>query len=390
MELAHGGGEKGPWQQNESRFDYVDDPSAVITPDGGTAVVWVDQAKMDVMFQVITPDGRKRFAQPINVSRSPTVFSWLPRIAVSAHRPDDVYVLWQEIVFSGGPHGGDIFFARSRDGGATFEAPRNLTATIYGEGKGRLAYERWDNGSMDLFVSDRGDIYAAWTAWDGPLWLTRSVDGGATFARSHVIERGEPYPARAPAIAATGDHVWLAWTTGEHASADIRVAASDDGGDTFAPPIVVDRTRSFSDAPDLALDDAGTLHLVFGDAMHVRYTRSTDGGRSFEPSHVISARQQAGFPTLAVAGERVDVVWELYTNDRAPHGLGFTRSENAGASFAAPVEVPGTRDRGRNGSQQGRLTRKLAVRGDKVVVVNSALRHGESSRVWMVRGIDKS
>jgi hypothetical protein len=390
VELARGGGEKGPWQQNESRFDYVDDPSAAITADGATAVVWVDQARMEVLFQVIEPDDRARFAQPIDVSRSPGVFSWLPRVAVSAQRPDDVYVLWQEIVFSGGPHGGDIFFTRSRDGGATFEPPRNLTRTTYGEGKGRLAYDRWDNGSIDLVVSDRGDIYAAWTAWDGPLWLTRSVDGGATFTTPHVIERGEEAPARAPAIAAAGDRVWVAWTTGEHASADIRVAASADGGATFAPPRIVERTPAFSDAPDLAIDGAGTLHLVFGDAMHVRYTRSIDGGATFAPSRVISAKQQAGFPTLAVDRGRVDVLWELYAADHAPHGLGFTRSEDGGATFARPVEVPGTRDAGPNGSQQGRLTHKLAVRDHAIIIVNSALRRGEGSRVWLVRGTASS
>jgi hypothetical protein len=26
-EIAEGRGEKGPWQQNESRYDYVDDPA---------------------------------------------------------------------------------------------------------------------------------------------------------------------------------------------------------------------------------------------------------------------------------------------------------------------------------------------------------------------------
>ena len=30
--------------------------------------------------------------------------------------------------------------------------------------------------------------------------------------------------------------------------------------------------------------------------------------------------------------------------------------------------------------------RKLAVRDDTIVVVNSAKRQGESSRVWMIRG----
>jgi hypothetical protein len=386
VELAQGGGEKGPWQQNESHFDYVDDPSAAIAADGSTAVVWVDQAKMDVFFQVLAPDNRTKFAQPVNVSRSPDVFSWLPRVALSTQRPQDVYVLWQEIVFSGGPHGGEIFFARSRDGGATFEAPMNLTRTLYGEGKGRLAYDSWDNGSLDLVVSDRGDIYAAWTAWDGPLWLTRSGDGGETFDAPRVVEQGDEHPARAPAIAAMGDRVWLAWTTGEDPTADIRVATSHDGGKTFAQPIVVEHTPAFSDAPDLAVDSAGTVHVVFGDAMHMRYARSSNGGVSFEPSRVISGREQAGFPTVVVDRGRVDVLWELYTADRSPHGLGFSRSLDGGNTFVEPVEVPGTRDAGRNGSQQGRLTHKLAVRDHAIVVVNSALRPGERSRVWLVRG----
>ena len=39
-----------------------------------------------------------------------------------------------------------------------------------------------------------------------------------------------------------------------------------------------------------------------------------------------------------------------------------------------------------NGGFEGRLTRKLALRDDAIVVVNSAKRAGESSRVWMLRG----
>jgi hypothetical protein len=341
---------------------------------------------MDVFFQVITADDQMRFARPVNVSRTPDVFSWLPRVALSPQRPHDVHVLWQEIVFSGGPHGGEMFFARSRDGGATFETPQNLTRSIQGEGKGRLEYHKWDNGSFDLAVSDRGVLYATWTAWDGPLWIARSVNGGATFETPQVIHDGVAHPARAPAVAAAADQVCLAWTTGEDPTADVRVAVSRDGGATFAPPMIVEHTPGFSDAPDLAIDSKGTVHLVFGDAMHIRYSRSRDGGVSFERSREISSRQQAGFPTLVTDGDRVDVVWELFMDNHAAHGLGFTRSLDGGKTFADPVEVPGSRDRGTNGSQQGRLTHKLAARDDTIVVVNSALRRGELSRVWLVRG----
>src|ERR671939_82717 len=85
--------------------------------------------------------------EPVNVSRSPHTFSWLPRIAVSSADPRRVLVLWQEIIFSGGSHGGDILLARSEDGGRSFAPPLNLSNSRAGDGKGRLTRERWHNRS---------------------------------------------------------------------------------------------------------------------------------------------------------------------------------------------------------------------------------------------------
>src|SRR5690606_33514339 len=124
IEVARGGGERGAWRQNESDYDYVDDPSVALDASGNTAVMWVDQETSDVYFQRYAPGGAPILPRAVDVSRTPDVFSWLPRLAL---RGDDVYVLWQEIVFSGGSHGGDILFARSRDGGRTFEPPLNLS-----------------------------------------------------------------------------------------------------------------------------------------------------------------------------------------------------------------------------------------------------------------------
>ena len=386
VELATGGGEKGPWQQNESRFDYVDDPTVAIAADGAVMIAWVDQAKKDVLLQVRDRGGRARFA-PVNVSRTPAVFSWLPRVVVSG---DDVFVLWQEIVFSGGSHGGDIFFARSPDGGRMFEEPRNLSASMHGDGKGRINAERWHNGSLDLALGGDGTLYIAWTAYEGQLWLRRSRDGGETFDRAVVVDDAKQAPARAPSLA-VGDAVYLAWTVGENESADVRVAKSRDG-QSFGEPVIVEKTTHYSDAPKLAFAD-GMLHLVISETSggpfakpSVRYTRSRDGV-AFDKPRVISGREGAGFPSLAVDGARVFVTWERFTDDTEfAHGLGLAYSLDNGATFAAPAEIAGTHDRGANGSQQGKLTEKLAVRDDTIAVVNSTLRFGESSRVWLVSG----
>src|SRR5262245_61707534 len=73
-EIATGRAERGPWRMNESRFDYVDDPSIAIDEQGGVAVVWVDQARKDVLFQRFSATGARR-GKPVNVSRSPAIFS---------------------------------------------------------------------------------------------------------------------------------------------------------------------------------------------------------------------------------------------------------------------------------------------------------------------------
>ena len=404
VQVAAGRAERGPWRQNDSRYDYVDDPTVALDAKGVAYVAWVDQRRKDVLFQVFEPNGKPRLNEPVNVSRTPRVFSWLPRVAVSPKEPRDLYVLWQEIVFSGGSHGGDIFFARSRDGGATFEKPRNLSRSVGGDGKGRINKDIWHNGSLDIAVADDGAIYAAWSEYEGPLWFSRSTDRGASFSRPLQLgELPKPKPARAPALAAApGGRVYLAWPVGDDTDADVRIAHSTDAGLTFTAPRVVEQTSGYSDAPKIALDAKGTLHLVLAqsaagpfDRYHVRYLRSTDRGRTFAPGVDISSalpegQVSAGFPSLALdrAGN-VFVLWEVFADQRMPpRGLALAVSRDGGATFATPDVIPASADPegGFNGSLQGLLMRKLAVdaAGD-VAVVNSSFNPAGASRVWLTR-----
>ena len=377
---------------NESRYDYVDDPTVAIDDHGRIAVAWVDQARKDVLFRLVGASRQpQRFStgggepgQTVNVSRSPAVFSWLPRIAIDSGQR--VFVLWQEIIFSGGSHGGDILFARSEDGGRSFSAPVNLSNSIAGDGKGRMNEDSWHNGSLDLALGPDGTLYVAWTEYEGALWVRRSGDGGRTFSRRLRID--EAKPARGPALAAgPGGVVYLAWTVGDE-GAGIRVARSTDGGGSFGAPVIVSRSRSHSDAPKLAVDAAGTLHVVHAESRRILYSRSTDGARSFAAPRDISGAN-AGFPALGLdGGGNLYVLWERFADHPVrPRGLALVVSKDGGASFTEPVVVPGSADTGWNGSAQGLLMRKLAVNRDgALAIVNSSFSENERSRVWLMRG----
>lgn len=403
IEITRGEGEKGPWQQNESRYFYVDDPTVAAGKDGRTFVAWVDQARKDVFFQRLAPDGSKQLSDPVDVSRNPATFSWLPRIALTPNA-DSVYVLWQEIIFSGGSHGGDILFARSEDGGTSFSQPINLSQSVAGDGKGRISKEIWHNGSFDLVAGPDGAVYAAWTAYEGALWFSRSNDGGKSFSRPRHVAGSEALPARGPSLALGPlGEVHLAWTVGEDQEADIHFATSADGGESFGEIIIVASNSTYSDGPKLGVAPDGTVHLVYAESTggpfvrsDIRYTRLHNGRSSFEAPRVIShplprGVSSAGFPALEVdAKNRIYVSWELYPNaGQRPRGLGMTVSRNGGESFSAPEAVPASADPagGSNGSHQGLLMDKLAVDADgTITLANSVLKRGEFSRVWLIRG----
>lgn len=404
IEVAAGGGYQGPWRMNESEYDYVDDPTVAIDAKGFVAVAWAEQSRKDIFFQIYAPDGKSRLKQPVNVSRSRKVFSWLPRMLISGRDATDVYILWQEIVFSGGSHGGEIFFARSADGGKTFHRPLNLSNSIAGDGKGRLDSRYWNNGSLDLAIGPQGNLYVAWTEYEGALWFRRSADGGDNFSEPlRIAGGGGANPARGPALAVGGEGtVYLAWAVGEDPTADIHFAKSGDDGRSFGKPGIVFESAGHSDAPKIVVGGDGTVHVVYAESpagpfgrYHVRYTRSSDRGATFEEPREIPSPQtefeSRHFPALSVDDEdKLYVLWERFPG-RGTHaiGLGFAYSNDGGRTFASPSVVPGSADPNPsiNGSQQGLLMRKLAVNGaGAIAVVNSTFQRNETSRVWLFRG----
>lgn len=403
IEIASGDAHQGPWRMNESEFLYVDDAGVAMNNTGRIAIVWANNAEQDIYFQSVTADGDRLPTEPVNVSRSPDTFSWLPRVAIS-NDANEVYILWQEIVFSGGSHGGEIFFARSTDGGNSFSKPRNLSNTTAGAGKGRLDQRRWHNGSLDLALDNKGNLYTVWTEYEGKLWFSRSTDGGQNFSTPLHIAGDDTTPARGPSLAVhDSDNIYLAWTVGEDRAANIHFAQSADAGESFSQPVTVQDSQGHADAPKLAIDSTGVIHLVYGESekgpwqnYHIRYSRSTDGGETFEQSRDISQPLTedffaTNFPALAVDGDdNVYVLWELFPERHIRSlGLGFTHSGDNGDSFTTPEAIPGSTDPslGINGSLQGLLMNKLAVNEQgQIAIVNSTFYPDRSSHIWLYHG----
>lgn len=400
VEVASGEGRVGPWRMNESDWRYVDDPTVAVAPDGSIGVAWVDQARKDVFFRRYAPDGAARLDTPVRVSKSPGIFSWLPRVVMA---DDRVFVLWQEIVFSGGTHGGEAFFARSADGGQTFSDPVNLSETTHGAGKGRLTDEYWHNGSLDLVLGDDGSLVAAWTEYQGPLRVAGSADGGISWWEPVRVSGGDgTLPARGPSLALHDGRVHLAWAVGGDPAADIRYATSPDGGQTWSELRLIAASGAHADAPKVAVHADGTVHLTWMESRagplrdyRIRYVRESSAAD--RPGETVSISEplpegydSAGFPSLELDRKgNPHIVFELFKGrSRRGSGLALVRSVDGGASFTPPAVIPrgGASAAGINGSLQGLLMDKLAVTpGGGIVVVNSTIDRDVSSHVWLMQ-----
>lgn len=77
-------------------------------------------------------------------------------------------------------------------------------------------------------------------------------------------------PVNGPAVAARGKTVWVAWYTEADGKPSLRLARSDDAGDTFAEPLRIAEGEGVLGRAALAID---------GDALWLAWIEERDGGR---------------------------------------------------------------------------------------------------------------
>jgi hypothetical protein len=157
-----------------------------------------------------------------------------------------------------------------------------------------------------------------------------SFDGGRTWQETGPL----PFPTGTN----TGDDVTIAFDAAGHgfvaamatSEADgqmsrtdrnVVVWRSDDGGRTFAPPVLA-AAHQFVDHPWLAVDPAdGTLFLtwVAEDHASAGFTRSTDGGTTFDPARTVARPPgSVSMPVLAAANGAVAIAYETGINGADP------------------------------------------------------------------------
>lgn len=249
-----------------------------------------------------------------------------PRVAVGPR--GEVYVAWQKsTVLPGRAYpASDLRFARSDDGGRTF-----VPAVTVNDDAGGLPSSHTFH---DLVAGPDGTLYLS--------WLDSRVRDSVRVARGiHDL----------PAAGGHGGHGARAAEPAEAdlPGAEVRVAASRDGGRTWGPSAVVDGGVCPCCRTALAVGPDGAVYVAWrkvfpGGVRDVVVARSGDGGRTFSApvavhhdGWVFPGCPHAG-PSLAVDGSgRVHVAW--YTGREGRQGLWYAISRPGALAFGDPAAL---------------------------------------------------
>ncbi len=312
-------------------------PQAVLGEEGTLHLLFLkgEPAGGDLFYQRRAP-GERAFAAPVQVNSQPG-----SAIAIGTIRGGHlalgrrVHVAWM-----GAGKGGEFFYSRADEQGASFEPQRNLIHTAYGlDGGGSLAADQ------------QGRVYAAWHAGtEGEesrrVWVARSSDEGQTFSSEERADPGETGVCGCCGMRAGVDRqgalylLYRAATAGVHR--DMHLLISGDGGERFADfPVHPWELRACPmSSASLSPVEPGML-LAWETDGQIYYARADRSGLRSAPIPAPGAGKGRKHP--AVVGNRqgeVLLVWDEGTGWNQGGALAWQGYDPQGMPTAAQGRVP--------------------------------------------------
>ena len=297
--------------------------SSIAVDDNGTAyIVWVDYNNGDIFFAKST-DGGASFTPSVRINNNESRGG---NPSISVDKSGVIYVVWH--------HQGSIFFAKSINSGKSF-SPNVKVDNITADGSSSF------NPSIAI---DDSNIYVAWYGrvqyqeW-GDVYFGRSTDGGKSFSETLRVSDKSSAVTSHPSITTKNGKVFIVWVGGPNLGANIHFAMSTNGGISFDPNVNITDSGGMITSVDrcVGVDSSGNIYVVWS-IEDIYVSKSIDGGLSFLPEVKVNDNGNAGNPSIAVDNNsNVYIAWQEFRNDRLD--VYFDKSSDGGESFGTDIKV---------------------------------------------------
>jgi hypothetical protein len=247
-------------------------------------------------------------------------FSMTPDVAASN---GVVHVAWMDSV--DGPGGDRIFYRRSLDGGATWEARTKLVGPFHASGGGPS-------------IAAAGDVVHLLWIQGSKVFHKRSVDGGVTWgARTRLSSLALGHRDLTD-IALRGDEVHVVWGDTGPGNWEIFYRRSVDNGQTWLKRKRISHTADSSMSAAVAVR-LSKVHIVWWENPGlVMYRQSGNGGKTFSPATTVGeSALSSAQPGIAAAKSGAVVAWTQWVD--AGLQVVYRRSVDHGGTWAAPLQV---------------------------------------------------
>ncbi len=285
-----------------------------------------------------------------------------PGIAVNSKDPNQVVAVFQ----------GRARAAWSVDGGKSFTLAEGTTPDDW-----RTA------GDVSVTFDDKGNAYLSYLVFDtlgttsywahnarrNGIYVRRSPDGGRTWEKKPVAVKSFPLGTEKdiqwedmPRIFADNNpgspfagNLYVGWIEWQLGQSIILFSRSTDQGNTWSAPMRIsthaglprDDNGGLVGFVGVAAKD-GTIYAVWNDLNSIIFTKSSDGGKTFEASHDImpvgpvyfggvpGVSRVMGFPQIGV-GRELHIAWSDYRNGDID--IFTAASRDGGKTWGQPLRV---------------------------------------------------
>lgn len=258
----------GPKTMTVHQVKSVVGPSVQIDEQGFVSAAWVEEDKESrTIFFARSEQAGGPLGTPVPVNQPIEHVYYRQESPAVAVRGTDVFVTWSQThpkITPEKPFAGELRLSRSTDGGRTF-APSVLV-----NDDGQVMQHTFDS----IQVAQDGVVHMAWI--DGRegkkepgTFVARSTDQGGTIAKNLKIDDETCVCCRTAVATSADGVVYVAWRKiFEGHIRETVVSRSTDGGETFSSSVVVGNDRWVYPAcphrpASLAVDRQGRLYVAW-------------------------------------------------------------------------------------------------------------------------------